>query len=440
MSVTKKPESIHHFVDHLFRHRAGQMVASLTRIFGLSNLDLVEDAVQDALVRALKIWPYQGVPSNPTAWLIHVAKNLVLDGCRRSSAWKEKKAEITSMISELQRSASGAEPSFAREIRDDQLRLMFACCHPSITQEQQIALTLKAVSGFSIDELARAFLSKSTTMAQRIVRAKRALREKQIVLRIPSPDDLPKRLEAVLAVLYLVFNEGYCALAGDDLVRTDLCFEAIRLIELLAEQPSVGEARIHALAALFSLQAARLPTRTDTAGDLLLLSEQDRSLWDRSLISLGVKHLARSASGEEVSAYHLQAEIACCHTTAESFEATDWRRILSCYDALLELQPSPVVALNRAIALAKVQGPIVGLEALQTIQGHRALRNYHPLWATRGEFLRQLKRNGEAIASYEKAMELTSSQPMRKSLRRRIQLLNNSPPAVNSISRRVDSS
>jgi RNA polymerase sigma-70 factor (ECF subfamily) len=421
VSSFEESNSIHNLVDHLFRHRAGQMVASLTRIFGLANLDLVEDAVQESLLRALRIWPFEGIPKNPTAWLIQVAKNLILDRTRRSSTWQTKQDEITAMISDLEKSASAPGPAFAREVRDDQLQLIFACCHPSISRDDQIALTLKTVSGFSIDEVARAFLSKKATMAQRIVRAKRSLREQNEGLRIPPPRELNDRLEAVLQVLYLVFNEGYCAHTGDDLVRSDLCFEAIRLVELLTHHPSISEPKVRALAALFLLQAARLPTRTDFAGDLLLLSEQDRSLWDRSLLNRGLTYLGQSASGSELSAYHLQAEIACCHATAESLDTTDWHRILSCYDALLNLNPSPVIALNRTIALAKVQGPEAGLEALDAIASHRVLQNYYPLWATRGEFLLKLERGAEAAQCYETALNLTSSRPMRRFLRRRLE-------------------
>ena len=274
------PDHVHSSVDHLFRHRAGQMVASLTRIFGLEHIDLVEDAVQDALVRALRLWPYEGTPRNPTAWLIQVAKNRLLDRLRRQSLWRQKQPEAERSIRALREAAADSEPAFAREVRDDQLRMIFTCCHPAIPSESQIALTAKTVGGFSTAEIARAFLCREATIAQRLVRAKRKLRQRAVELEMPPPRELAKRLDPVLEVLYLMFNEGYSALEGEDLVRTDLCHEAIRLVELLAAHPGTAEPRVHALAALFFFQAARLPARADAAGDLLLLAEQDRSLWD----------------------------------------------------------------------------------------------------------------------------------------------------------------
>jgi RNA polymerase sigma-70 factor (ECF subfamily) len=412
---------IHGTVDHLFRHRAGQMIASLTRIFGLEQIDLVEEAVQEALVRALKSWPFRGTPANPTAWLIQVAKNHLFDRLRRQSVWRSKEVEIQRSITALHDSVAVDEPAFAREVRDDQLRLVFTCCHPAIPRSQQIALTLKTVGGFSTSEIARAFLAKESAVAQRIVRAKRTLVQQDIELRMPPPGELAERLDPVLEALYLMFNEGYSTHQGEDLVRQDLCHEAIRLVELLASHPETGLPEVHALAALLCFQAARLATRVDADGDLLLLAEQDRSRWDAALLGRGMTHFERSAAGHRLSAYHLQAEIAACHALAPSFAETDWRRILGAYDALLEMEPSPVVALNRAVALARVDGPEMGLEALREIARAPALSRYYPLFATRGELLRQLDRRDEAAASYRQALELAGSEPVRRFLRRRIE-------------------
>ncbi len=415
------PDSdIHGTVDHLFRHRAGQMVASLTRIFGLRQIDLVEEAVQEALVRALRSWPYRGTPANPTAWLIQVARNHLLDRLRRQSVWREKEGEVLRSITALHESAAVDEPAFAHEVRDDQLRLIFTCCHPAIPRSQQIALTLKTVGGFSTAEIARAFLARESTMAQRLVRAKRRLRDGIVELRMPPPGELLERLDPVLEVLYLMFNEGYGTHEGDDLVREDLCHEALRLAELLASHPITGVPKVHALAALLCFQASRLETRADPAGDLLLLAQQDRGRWDPRMLRRGLEHLESSASGPEVSVYHLQAEIAACHALAPRFEATDWRRILAAYDALLEIEASPVVALNRTIALAQLEGPQAGLEALARLDRAASLEQYYPLYATRGELLRQLGRRQESVACYRQALELTASSPVRRFLQQRI--------------------
>ncbi len=390
------------------------MVATLTRIFGIERLDQVEDATQDALVRALKLWPFQGVPENPSAWLIQVAKNRMLDRLRREGRSGGTVDEINIPV------AGAADAAFAREIRDDQLRMIFTCCHPLIPQDGQIALTLKTVGGFSVSEIARAFLAGESAVTKTLTRAKQRLREFEIRLETPQPDKLPSRLESVLKVIYLMFNEGYSALEGEELVRTDLCHEAIRLCELLAGHPDAGEPKVHALSALLMFQGARSSARCDAAGELLLLSEQDRSLWNQAMIKHGLYRLRKSASGNEVSDYHLEAEIASCHALAESFEATDWPRVLDCYEKLLDRKPSPVVALNRIVAIAKVHGAEAGLKELEKFSDDRTLRNYYPFHATRGELLREAGRIGNAIEAYQKALGMTSSEPVRRFLMKRI--------------------
>jgi RNA polymerase sigma-70 factor (ECF subfamily) len=413
---SQSSDQIHQSVDHLFRHRAGQMIATLTRIFGIKKLDQVEDAVQDAMARALRLWPYQGAPDNPTAWLIQVAKNRVLDQLRRDSRLTETTDEVEIPI------GGEADATFAGEIRDDQLRMIFTCCHPLIPEDGQIALTLKTVGGFSVSEIARAFLAREPSVTKTITRAKQRLREFDIKLEMPAPDKLPARLESALKIIYLMFNEGYSALEGEELVRTDLCHEAIRLCELLAGHPVTNAPKVHALGALLLFQGARLTARCDAAGELLLLSEQDRSLWDRAMIKRGLYRLRRSASGAEISDYHLEAEIASCHTLAESFETTDWPRVLDCYEELLNRKPSPVVALNRIVALAKVQGAEAGLIELNKLAEDRTLRNYYPFHAARGELLKEAGRKSEAIDAYQKALGMTSSEPIRRFLIKRISI------------------
>lgn len=410
-------EQINLSVDHLFRHRAGQMIATLTRIFGIERLDLVEDAMQEAMIRALRLWPHQGIPDNPVAWLIQVAKNRIVDQLRR-----ENKA--TGAVDEMEIPVAGEfDTGFANEIRDDQLRMIFTCCHPLVPQDGQIALTLKTVGGFSVSEIARAFLAREPSITKTLTRAKQRLRELEIKLEMPQPDKLPSRLESVLKAIYLMFNEGYSALEGEELVRTDLCHEAIRLCELLAEHPITDAPKVHALGALLLFQGARLTARCDAAGELLLLSEQDRSLWDRAMIKRGLYRLRKSANGDEVSDYHLEAEIASCHTLAPGFEATDWPRVLDCYQELLSRKPSPVVALNRIVALAKVHGTDAGLFELSKLAEDRTLRNYYPFYAALGELLRKDGKKNEAIDAYQKALSLTSSEPVRRFLVKRIECL-----------------
>jgi RNA polymerase sigma factor (sigma-70 family) len=413
-------EHIHYSVDHLFRYRAGQMIATLTRIFGIEKLDQVEDAVQEAMIRALRVWPHQGIPDNPLAWLIQVAKNSMFDRLRRDGRMQHAPDGTKDSIDSLLQFSAETDAAFANEIRDDQLQMIFTCCHPMIPEDGQIALTLKTMGGFSISEIARAFLSQEPAIAKTLARAKQRLREFNIKLEMPPPNKLPARLESVLKVIYLMFNEGYSALEGEELVRTDLCREAIRLCELLAGHPVTGVPKVHALAALLLFQGARLTARCDAAGELLLLSEQDRSLWDRTMINRGLYRLRESASGDQISDYHLEAEIASCHALAASFTATDWRRVLDCYEELLKRKPSPVVALNRIVALAQVDGAEAGLVELDKLAQDRALRNYYPFYAARGELMREAGNKSEAIDAYQKALSLTSSEPIRRFLMKRI--------------------
>lgn len=406
-------------VAHLFRHQAGRIVATLTRVFGSRHLDLAEDVVQDALIKALQLWPFQGIPENPSAWLTLVAKNHALDLLRRDSTLAHKVAELDRALSQQSNNAL----SLAESGMDDQLALILMCCHPALALEGQVALTLKCACGFSTAEISRAFLKPETTIAQRLVRAKRQIRENKIAFEPPTEGDLSERLESVLRVIYLVFNEGYGATSGDDLVRADLCEEAIRLGTLLVRHSGLNLPPAHALLALMMLQAARLPARTRDDGTLTLLHSQDRRLWDQRLIAGGLRHLGSSAEGEVLTPYHLQAEIAAIHATAVGDAETDWAGIVTRYDQLYQLEPTPIVALNRAIAQSRWQGPRAGLAALEEIGLHPALRNYHLLPAVRAELWKQIGDFSRAAENYRVALTCPCTEPERKFLEAQLELI-----------------
>lgn len=384
--------------EHLFRQEAGKLVSALTGIFGIHRLQLAEDVVQEALVRALRTWPYYGVPDNPAAWLMRTAKNRAFDLLRREQLFHEKQDEIAASLERLPE--EGAR--FDDEIRDDRLRLIFACCHPSISLEDQTVLALRTLCGFGVLEIASAFLSGEAAVAKRLVRAKQRIQDQGLAFEIPSGPDLPGRLDGVLRVIYLLFNEGYKSSTGEQLVRADLCDEAIRLCSLLAEHPVTVHPRVHALLALMLLHASRLPARTDEEGGVLTLDSQDRSKWDGAMIARGLHHLAQAATGGP-SDYHFQAGIAAIHATARGDGETDWPRILAHYDAWMASGASPVVALNRAVAVAKVHGPQAGLDALDSIAHQEALKGYYLFHAVLGDFEERLGRWEQAAFRYETA-------------------------------------
>jgi RNA polymerase sigma-70 factor (ECF subfamily) len=408
---TLAPEAIGdvtQLADHLFRQESGKLVSVLTGIFGLDRLQMAEDVVQEALVRALKSWPYYGIPKNPAAWLTQTAKNLALDLVRREKLFSDKQPQIIAFIEQWTNECDPAEsPSFDNEIKDRRLQLMFACCHPLVPHESQTALALKTLCGFSPAEIAKAFLTTEAAIAKRLTRARQRIQELEIPFEIPSGADMPLRLEGVLQTLYLLFNEGYKASSGPRLVREDLCSEAIRLASLLAAHPVGNQPRVHALCALMLLNGARLPARVDEDGNILRLEDQDRSTWDQSMIGRGLFHLAQSAAGENISEYHLQAGIAAVHCMAGNYESTDWPKILSLYDRLIEIDDSPVVALNRAVALAQVQGPRAGIEAVESIRQHQMLESYHLLYAVLAEFESRLNDYQAAARHLRKALEFT---------------------------------
>lgn len=410
---------VNKMIGHLFRHHAGKMAAVLSRTFGVSQIDLIEDSIQDAMITAMKRWPFMGTPNNPTAWLTQVAKNRIIDQLRR-----EKGAEE---LNDADATYEASTPHFAAEIAEDQLRMIFACCHPSISPDSQVAITLKIVSGFSAQEIARAFLSSESSVAKLLTRAKTNLRSGKVSLEIPSGDDLKTRINSVLKVLYLMFNEGYRPTTGDEVVREDLCFEALRLTEILAGHSVTNSPRVHALAALFCFHAARLKTRGDNEGTILLLIDQDRSSWDRDLIGRGLNHMRLSAAGNEITEYHLEAEIAMIHATAETYSAIDWQRIADCYERLIEIRPSPVFELNRIIALGEISGPAGALARLENLAATEGMKNYFLFHTTKAHFLVQLRRHDEAHTSYETAELLADNDAARRFISRQIAKLGNRP-------------
>jgi len=405
-------------VENLFRHESARMVATLTRIFGIEHLELAEDVVQEALARAMQTWPFYGVPQNPAAWIMRASRNLALDVVRRQKVFREKQPEISQLM-EHTATPPGNEVMAEADLRDDRLRLMFVCCHPLIVQEDQVALALKTLCGFSPSEIASAFLITEAAIAKRLTRAKQKIRDAGLRFELPEGAELDQRLEGVLQTLYLMFNEGYKASGGDRLIRTDVCEEAIRLTTLLTQHPSGNRPKTHALLALMLLGAARLPARLDDGGNLVRLAEQDRSLWDDAMIARGMFHIAQSMAGEEPSPYHIQSSIAACHCLAKDSASTDWQRILELYDLLVQHDDSCVVALNRAVAVAEVHGPGAGIDAIRSIPNRSQLESYHLLHAVLGDLEARNKNSAAAAAHFERAIELAELKSEREYLGRR---------------------
>jgi RNA polymerase sigma-70 factor (ECF subfamily) len=391
-------------LDEVFRRDRSRVVAGLVRALG--SIDAAEEAFQEAVVAALGSWPDRGVPDNPAGWLMTSAKNWARDELRHRRVVQTKAPML--------REDDMLAPTSVESVSDDQLRLIFTCCHPALTLENQVALTLKVIAGFTTEEIARAFVCPETTIAQRIVRAKRTIEEKQLPYAVPERAALQERVAAVLAVVYLVFNEGHVSHAGP-LMRLDLQAEALRLARLLCDLLP-DEPDVFGLFALVAFSCARAATRTDEHGELLLLSQQDRSRWDRALIKEGLVALERARRLGPTAGYVLQAELAACHVTAPAWERTDWRAIVALYDDLLAREPSPVVALNRAIAVSMAEGPARGLEALAGLE--EPLAQYHLFYATRADLRRQL--GLEARADYERALALASNDDERRFLQRKL--------------------
>ena len=402
----------------LFRKEGARLVATLTSHCGTQHLQLAEDVVQEALVRALQTWPYRGVPQNPAAWLTQTAKNLALDYLRREQSWNRKQDGIAAEH-ERWLSTPATEENHDT-FTDDTLRMMFVCFHPQLSTETQTALALRTLCGLSAAEIAAAYFSSEAAVSKRLVRARQRIRELALPFAVPDPAELPERLDGVLRTLYLLFNEGYKASSGDHLVREDLCHEAIRLTGLLASHPVTCEPRVHALFALMLLNAARLPARTDDSGNLLRLHEQDRNSWNTSLIQRGIHHLGLAAAGEALSEYHLEAGIAACHSTAADDAATNWPRILSLYDQLVVLNASPVAAMNRAVAVARVHGAQAGLDALTAIPNRSSLESYHLYHAIRGSLAAELGHLADALTHFRQAGNLATLPAEREFIARRI--------------------
>ncbi|MCC6231016.1 MAG: sigma-70 family RNA polymerase sigma factor [Verrucomicrobiales bacterium] len=406
-------------MEHLFRHESARLVTVLTRIFGAEHLGLAEDVVQESFARALQTWPVQGIPDNPAAWIMRTARNQALDVVRREKNFRDKEEQL---IQRLDLPPSRTDPPTSHEdgLADDTLRMMFMCCHPEIPREAQAALALKTLCGFSIPEISRAFLVSEEALAKRLTRARKRIQEAGIRFELPDPPELAERVSRVLHTLYLLFNEGYKASVGDQLVRPDICAEALRLARLLAQHETGQRPDTHALLALMLLHAARFPARVDAHGNLLRLRDQDRSRWDRSLISEGMVHLAQAAAGESLTAFHLEAGIAATHACAPSYAETDWVRVLRLYDHLVLQQPSPIVALNRAVALGEVQGPQAGLEAALAIPDAATLQRYYLFHAVLGDFEARLAHPEAADAHFRQALELAGLPPERRFLQDRI--------------------
>jgi RNA polymerase sigma-70 factor (ECF subfamily) len=421
--ASAQPEPVAPLVEHFFRHEAGRLVSVLTRLFGWRHFNLVEDMVQATLLDALEAWRVRGVPDNPSGWVHRIAKNKILDALRRDQIGQRVLGEWAALRSLTipARLANGLDELFIdSEIEDSLLRMVFACCHPFLARENQLALTLKALCGFGNAEIARALLVGEETVKKRLQRATRDLIDRQIALDPPAADELAGRLDSVHQVLYLLFNEGYSSSDGDTAIRTDLCEEAARLCHLLCSHPRFRTPASDALLALMLFHAARLESRLDQRGSVLLLEEQDRSKWDRRLIASAQEFLARSAEGTVISAFHLEAAIACHHCTARSVAETDWPAILRLYDALLTLQSSPVYLLNRAIVLAQIDGPRAGIRALEEAGQDVALRHYHLFDATLGDFYRRAGDPARARQHFEAARKKTTSPFDRELLDRRL--------------------
>lgn len=401
-------------VESIYRSESRQVLATLIRLLG--DFETAEEALHDAFAIAVEQWARNGIPANPRAWLVSTGRFKAIDGIRRRARHDASVAEMAKQPEPT--TTLDADEQNDEHVEDDRLRLIFTCCHPALAPETQVAMTLREVCGLTTEEIARAFLTKPPTIAQRIVRAKAKIRQAYIPYEVPLEKELPDRLDAVLRVVYLVFNEGYSASAGDLLTRHDLSSEAIRLgrvlMELLPEPEAMG------LLGLMLLQNSRRAARTSPAGDLILLENQDRDLWNRNQITEGVSLVQRALSAGQIGPYTIQAAIASVHAHASSSASTDWSQIVALYDTLLQTNPSPVVELNRAVAVAMRDGPLAGLTLIDTILAQGDLGNYHLIHAARADLCRRLGRTKEARVSYERALSLTQQEPERRFLGRRL--------------------
>jgi len=402
-------QAVREKVEAIYRAESRRVFATLVRLLG--DFDLAEEALSEAFRAALEQWPQEGVPANPRAWLVSTGRFKAIDAIRR-------RARFDPLEEDHAETLAAEEAPEPEEIEDDRLRLVFTCCHPALAHDAQVALTLREVCGLTTEEIARAFLTPAPTLAQRIVRAKNKIRDARIPYEVPGPKELPERLDAVLRTIYLVFNEGYSASSGDSLTRADLSGEAIRLgrllVDLLPEAEAIG------LLALMLLQESRRTARSSASGDLVLLEDQDRKLWSRELIAEGSALVERTLATRRFGPYCIQAAIAAVHAEAPNFATTDWAQIVGLYDVLSRLDPSPVVELNRAVALAMREGPAAGLALIEAILARGELKDYHLAHAARADLYRRLGRGTEARASYERALALARQEPERRFLQQRL--------------------
>ena len=424
-STTEPPRAFeaNQLVDHFFRHESGRILAWLTGVFGPGNIHLAEDVVQEALLRAVQTWPYAGIPKNPSAWIARVSRNLALDFVRHRRLALAKETEIIRHLEQTGPEVENVAPRFEDEIRDDVLRMMFVCCHPMLPRRSQVALILRTLCGFGTSEIAHLFLSSKAAVEKQLTRARRKLRESGVFFELPSESELAARLDAVLESLYLLFSEGHKASSGPRLVREELCHESIRLTRILVDHPAGNRPKTHALLALLLLTAARLSSRVDESGNLLRLNEQSRTEWNGAFIAQGLQHLAHSASEDDVGEYHLQAGIAACHCVAPDYESTDWARILALYDELAGINPSPVVAMNRAVAVANVRGAHAGVHSLLNTPNLERLQAHCLFHSVMGELQAQLNDFAGATQSYRRALELAEVAPESAFFENRLRLV-----------------
>jgi RNA polymerase sigma-70 factor (ECF subfamily) len=414
------PEELSKTIETLYRSESGRILATLARLLG--DLDVAEEAMHEAFAAALDTWPQAGVPDKPRPWLISTARFKAIDAMRRRARFDGAQRDLVAhMESRVSDAPSGMEEIGDEEIEDDRLRLIFTCCHPSLAPEARVALTLREVCGLTTEEIAKAFLTTPRTLAQRIVRAKAKIRETPIPYEVPTPQELPERLGAVLQVIYLVFNEGYSAAAGAEVTRAELTGEAIRLGRLLVDLRP--DAEVVGLLSLMLLQESRHAARRSPTGELILLENQDRALWNKEQIAEGVALLEKALQSRRFGSYALQAAIAAVHAEAESVAVTDWRQIVALYNQLVRIQPSPVVQLNRAVAIAMRDGPEAGLRHIDAVLEQGELANYYLAHSARADMCRRLGRTAEARSSYEKALALTQQEPERQFLEERIRQL-----------------